>query len=45
MLIVEYASIGWAGSLGLNGVLVQLKKRYEDGERTQELYDAIMDCE
>ncbi len=45
MLIVEYASIGWAGSFGLNGVLVPLKKRYEGGERTQELYDAIMKCE
>ena len=45
MLIVEYASIGWAGRFGLDGVLVPLRKRYESGERTRELYDAIMETE
>lgn len=44
-IIVMYATIGWAGQFGLNGVLVPLKKRYENGERTKELYDAIMACE
>lgn len=44
MLIVEYASIGWAGRFGLDGVLVPLKKRYEKGERSRELYNAIMEC-
>lgn len=43
--IVEYASIGFAGSFALNGVLVPLKQRYERGERTQELYDEIMAVE
>lgn len=45
MLIVEYASIGWAGQFGLNGVLVPLKKRYDGGERTSALYDEIMQAE
>ena len=45
MLIVEYASIGFAGSFGLNGVLVPLRKRFEAGERTKALYDEIMECE
>lgn len=43
--IVEYASIGWAGQFGLNGILVPLKKRYDKGERTRELYDAMMEVE
>lgn len=45
MLIVEYASIGFAGTFGLNGVLVPLRKRFEAGERTKALYDEIMRCE
>ena len=45
MLIVEYASIGFAGTFGLNVVLVPLKKRYDSGERSRELYDEIMSCE
>ena len=45
MLIVMYACIGFAGTFGLNGVLVPLKKRYDSGERTKELYDEIMQCE
>ena len=45
MYIVEYASIGWAGQFGLNGVLVPLKKRFDKGERTRELYDAMMNVE
>ena len=43
--IVEYASIGWPGQFALHGVLVPLKKRFESGERTRELYDAIMKVE
>lgn len=45
MLILMYASIGPTGMFGLAGVLSPLKKRYEEGERTKELYDAIMACE
>lgn len=45
MLIVEYASIGFAGAFGLNVVLVPLKIRYDSGERSKELYDEIMSCE
>ena len=44
-LIIEYASVGWPGQFGLHGVLVPLKKRYENGERTKELYNSIMECE
>ena len=44
-LIIEYASIGWPGQFGLHGVFVPLKKRYENGERTKELYNSIMECE
>ena len=45
MLIVEYSSIGFAGTFGLNMVLVPLKTRYDSGERSRELYDEIMSCE
>ena len=44
-LIIEYASIGGPGQFGLHGVFVPLKKRYENGERTKELYNSIMECE
>lgn len=43
--IIEYASFGWAGQFGLNGVLIPLKKRFDKGERTRELYDAMMGVE
>ena len=45
LLIGTYASLGWQGSFGLNLTLLPLYKRYEGGERTPELYDAIMKCE
>lgn len=45
LLIGMYASLGWQGSFGLNLTLLPLYKRYENGERTDELYDAIMRCE
>ena len=45
MLIDMYESIGASGILGLAVVLLPLKKRYADGERTQKLYDEIMECE
>lgn len=45
MLILLYAGIGPTGFFGLSGVLAPLKARYEKGERTKELYDAIMACE
>lgn len=43
--ILEYASVGWVGRFALDGVLIPLKKRYESGERTRELYDSIMGVE
>lgn len=43
--ILEYAMIGPAGSFALYGILKPLNDRYEHGERTQELYDAIMECQ
>ena len=45
LLIGMYASLGWQGSFGLNLTLLPLYKRDENGERTDELYDAIMRCE
>lgn len=42
MWIAEYADLGWAGQFGLNITLLPLKRRFDAGERTQELYDAIM---
>lgn len=44
-MIMEYASIGPAGSFGLYGVLVPLKNRVESGERTKKLYENIMAVE
>ena len=44
-LIAEYVSLGWAGIFGLQMVLLPLKDRLENGERTEELYDEIMECE
>ena len=45
MWIAEYAGIGPAGQLGLQLVLLPLKRRFDSGERTPELYEAIMKCE
>lgn len=44
-LMSEYVMIGPSGAFGLYGVLVPLKKRYDMGERTKGLYEAIMECE
>lgn len=44
-IIVRYSEIGWAGRFALDGVLLPLKKRYDNGERTTELYNDIMACE
>lgn len=44
-LIAEYTAIGPTGLFGLNLVLLPLKNRYDKGERTRELYDAILECE
>ena len=43
--IVFNTEIGWAGRFALDGVLLPLKKRYDSGERTVELYNEIMACE
>lgn len=40
-----YTAIGAAGIFGLTFVLNPLLVRYEKGERTQELYDSIMNTE
>lgn len=44
-LISAYLSIGAAGYPGLAGFLMPMKARLEAGERSRELYDAIMACE
>lgn len=45
MLIAAYVEIGPAGAFGYHMVLRPLKERYDKGERTSELYNAIMECE
>ena len=45
MYISEYAMIGWGGQFGLNGTLLPLKRRYDSGERTLELYNEMMAVE
>lgn len=45
MLIAEYAMIGFAGSFAMNLTLLPLKRRFDAGERTQKLYDEIMECQ
>lgn len=40
-----YQSLGTTGSFALAISLYPLKSRYDDGERTKELYDAIMAIE
>ena len=44
-LIWDYTMIGRAGTFALNLVLLPLKRRFDYGERTQELYEKIMACE
>lgn len=43
-LIAEYADLGYTGLFGLYITLLPLKRRFDAGERTQELYDEIMQC-
>ena len=45
MVIGEYAAAGTSAVFALIGHLLPLKKRYDTGERTRELYDEIMECE
>ena len=44
LMMALYAGIGWAGAYGL-AIMRPLAQRFADGERTRELYDAIMDLE
>jgi hypothetical protein len=44
-MIAEYVAIGQFGVLGLQVTLLPLKKRLDAGERSEELYNEIMDCE
>ena len=44
LMIGLYQGIGSVGRFGLN-ILLPLKLRYEQGERTRDLYDAIMEVE
>lgn len=44
-MFAEYASIGWTGQFGIQGVLIPLKKRYDAGDRSVRLYDEIMALE
>ena len=42
MMMAEYVMLGPTGFLGLQLGLVPLRKRYDEGERTRDLYDSIM---
>ena len=44
MLIPLYEEIGWPGIFGLNA-LKSLKRRYERGERSEDLYEEMMEAE
>lgn len=43
-LIPLYEEIGWTGSFGLS-ILRGYMHRYDEGERTQELYESMMSAE
>ena len=45
MLIAEYTSIGTAGVATLYMILLPLKRKYDAGIRTKELYDDIVNRE
>lgn len=45
MFIELYREIGWSGRFGIYLTLLPLKKRFDAGERTPELYEEIMACE
>ena len=40
-----YSNTGWSGHFALMLTIYPLKKRFDNGERTQELYDEIMGLE
>ena len=44
-VISEYEALGPVGVFGLLAVLLPLRGRLISGERTQDLYDRIMECE
>ena len=44
MLIAEYSAIGGTGQIGLQITLLPLKRRFDAGERTDKLYEEIMQC-
>lgn len=41
----NYVSIGLSGQPALHAVILPLKQRYDSGERSQDLYDAILALE
>lgn len=44
-LIAEYRALGLTGCFGLYFTLLPLRERIKSGERSQQLYDEIMECE
>ena len=38
-----YEDIGWVGGFGLSNTIIPLLDRFENGERTADLYEQIMD--
>lgn len=45
MVIAEYTAAGTAGLAALYMILLPLKRRYDAGIRTRELYNEIVNCE
>lgn len=45
MVMAEHTSIGTAGVAAVYIKLLPLKSRYDSGERTRELYDAITELQ
>lgn len=42
MLIKAYTNIGWMGCFALGMTLKPLKRRYDSGERSKELYEKMV---
>lgn len=42
ILIKAFAKIGCQGCVALNGTLRSLKRRYDSGERSKELYEKMV---
>ena len=44
MLMADYVALQGPGDFALKAVFIPLKKRLDNGERTRDLYNEIMEC-